>query len=547
MKKVLIIVAAALAATFSMTSCVETTESESVTALREAKVALLQAEADQARYKAMEDSITAAIKQQASAAELEALLARYQKELLQYQLEMQQKENELIGNANQHVQNLYANYTNAVTELNTLQENLFKAQLNLSKANADLLDAQTYVAEQTAIQNEAIAKAQAQIEIYNNYSGVDKGEVQKQYDALDQNTKTLLSDMVSKRTLSNQAYQDVKDYIADYYTLRNKNQGYNELETTVVLLKTIDTIRNEYSEFIKEARQTLSNKIFIVKENMTVELPADFDYTRTFTNQPNSIDYIVYSLDAEVREALIGVVEDDIDDYINTTLGEEGTATTAATGLYLDVQIAKTKLDNVNASPNATDDEKKTAQKEYDNALEALAEGEATLAEKEAGLETLNRLLKAYDDGYDAYVAELDAFAKGELVNAYFQSVIVYEEAYDKHQENENAKNALNKLINKPNIIDVQALIEEQEDIIAKAEEDIENLSLINNYIGENDDLLNAGDASKNEVLAQYIIDYITGQIAQIEEQIAVQEQIVADAKAALDAALTAGDETPAE
>ena len=547
MKKVLIIVAAALAATFSMTSCVETTESESVTALREAKVALLQAEADQARYKAMEDSITAAIKQQASAAELEALLARYQKELLQYQLEMQQKENELIGNANQHVQNLYANYTNAVTELNTLQENLFKAQLNLSKANADLLDAQTYVAEQTAIQNEAIAKAQAQIEIYNNYSGVDKGEVQKQYDALDQNTKTLLSDMVSKRTLSNQAYQDVKDYIADYYTLRNKNQGYNELETTVVLLKTIDTIRNEYSEFIKEARQTLSNKIFIVKENMTVELPADFDYTRTFTNQPKSIDYIVYSLDAEVREALIGVVEDDIDDYINTTLGEEGTATTAATGLYLDVQIAKTKLDNVNASPNATDDEKKTAQKEYDNALEALAEGEATLAEKEAGLETLNRLLKAYDDGYDAYVAELDAFAKGELVNAYFQSVIVYEEAYDKHQENENAKNALNKLINKPNIIDVQALIEEQEDIIAKAEEDIENLSLINNYIGENDDLLNAGDASKNEVLAQYIIDYITGQIAQIEEQIAVQEQIVADAKAALDAALTAGDETPAE
>ena len=57
MKKVLIIVAAAIAATFSMTSCVETTESASVTALREAKAEQLRALAEAERTRAAADSI----------------------------------------------------------------------------------------------------------------------------------------------------------------------------------------------------------------------------------------------------------------------------------------------------------------------------------------------------------------------------------------------------------------------------------------------------------------------------------------------------------
>ena len=72
MKKVLIIVAAAIAATFSMTSCVETTESETVAAMREAKLAQLQALAQQEQYKAQQDSIQAAIDRATSAAEIEA-------------------------------------------------------------------------------------------------------------------------------------------------------------------------------------------------------------------------------------------------------------------------------------------------------------------------------------------------------------------------------------------------------------------------------------------------------------------------------------------
>ena len=600
MKKVLFIVAAAIAATFSMTSCVETTESASVTALREAKAEQYRALADMYRAQAAADSIKAAAEaavQQALAAYnqavadsvaqgneqaaqefalyLEWLKMDYQKKMLELEKDMQDKEKEIAQSANNYIKYLYNRYKNQVTKLNNLNNELFMTQVNLAEANAKLLDAQAYVAEQTALYNEKIATAKAKIEIYNNYSGVDRADIEAQRDALKLNVDVLMSDMAAKRVLKEQAYQDVNDYIADYFTLRNKSLGYNELETTVALLKTIDTIRNEYKYFISSARADLNSKIFIVREKKTVELPADFDYDRTFVNQPDPIKYIVYSLDAEVREAVIDEVEMDIENYIETKLGVPGTETTAATYLYLAVQIAKTKLDNVNASPNATDAEKETAQKNYDKALEDLAEGEAKLAEKEANLVNLNRLLKAYDDGYAAYKAELSAFVDGELVKAYFQTCIDYEAAYDLYQDNQAQIEGFDDLLEAGNgtwvkgeqigtdedgnpvydyeyipgegdIIDVQQLIKEQEEAIADAEAKIEALGFIEHFDFNNSADKDNTDPAENEVLAQYLIDLITANIAQLEQEIAIQQQIVDAAKAALDEAL-ATESAPAE
>ena len=600
MKKVLIIVAAAIAATFSMTSCVETTESASVTALREAKAEQYRALADMYRAQGAADSVRAAAEaavQQALAAyhqavadsvkqdneqaaqefalRLEYLKAWYQNEILKLEEQMKDKELDIAKSANNYIKYLYNRYKNQVTKLNNLNNELFMTQVNLAEANAKLLDAQAYVAEKTALYNEEIATAKAKIEIYNNYSGVDRADIEAQRDALKLNVDVLMSDMAAKRVLKEQAYQDVKDYIADYFTLRNKSLGYNELETTVALLKTIDTIRNEYKDFISSARKNLNSKIFIVREKKNVELPADFDYDRTFVNQPDPIKYIVYSLDAEVREAVIDEVEMDIETYIETELGVPGTETTAATLLYLAEQIAKTQLDNVNASPNATDAEKENAQKKYDKALEDLAEGEAKLAEKEANLANLNRLLKAYDDGYAAYKAELSAFVDGELVKAYFQTCIDHEAAYDLYQDNQAQIEGFDDLLEAGNgtwvkgeqigtdedgnpvydyeyipgegdIIDVQQLIKEQEEAIADAEAKIEALGFIEHFDFNNSADKDNTDPAQNEVLAQYLIDLITANIAQLEQEIAIQQQIVDAAKAALDEAL-ATESAPAE
>ena len=600
MKKVLFIVAAAIAATFSMTSCVETTESASVTALREAKAEQYRALADMYRAQAAADSIKAAAEaavQQALAAYnqavadsvaqgneqaaqefalyLEWLKMDYQKKMLKLEKDMQDKEKEIAQSANNYIKYLYNRYKNQVTKLNNLNNELFMTQVNLAEANAKLLDAQAYVAEQTVLYNEKIATAKAKIEIYNNYSGVDRADIEAQRDALKLNVDVLMSDMAAKRVLKEQAYQDVNDYIADYFTLRNKSLGYNELETTVALLKTIDTIRNEYKGFISSARASLSSKIFIVREKKTVELPADFDYDRTFVNQPDPIKYIVYSLDAEVREAVIDEVEMDIENYIENTLGKPKTDKEPATLLYADVETAKTYLDNTNKDPNATDAEKETAQKKYDKALEVLAEGEAKLAEKEANLANLNRLLKAYDDGYAAYKAELSAFVDGELVKAYFKTCIDHEAAYDLYQDNQAQIEGFDDLLEAGNgtwargeqigtdedgnpvydyeyipgegdIIDVQQLIKEQEEAIADAEAKIEALGFIEHFDFNNSADKDNTDPAENEVLAQYLIDLITANIAQLEQEIAIQQQIVDAAKAALDEAL-ATESAPAE
>ena len=594
MKKVLFIVAAAIAATFSMTSCVETTESASVTALREAKAEQYRALADMYRAQAAADSIKAAAEaavQQALAAyhqamadgvkqdneqaaqefalRLEYLKAWYQNEMLELENSMNDLKKQIAEKSNQYITYLYTNYKNKVGDLNDLNEKLFIEKMNLVKANANLLDAQAYVAEQTALYNEEIATAKAKIEIYNNYSGVDRADLEAKYDELELNVDVLLSDMTAKGKLSDQAYQDVTEYVADYFTL--DGNFHTEIATTVSLLKIIDSIYSGYKGYAK-------GETLVKDDEKTVEKPSDFDYTKTFVNQPNDIDYYVYSLDADVRATVVEGVETEIDNYIENTLGKAKTDKEPATGLYADVDQAKTDLDNINKDPNASPEDKADAQKAYDDALDILAEAQAKLAKKEAALANLNRLLKAYDDGYAAYEAELSAFVDGELVKTYFQACIDYEAAYDLYMENDAQMRALNNMLynmnkagyywdyprdengdpvyvdfdqdgswdmniiwvsNESDIIDVQAMIEEQEKIITQAEAAIEDLGFI--------DDIDTDDPAENEVLAQYLIDTITANIAQLEQEIAVMQQIVDEAKAALDEALAGNDETPAE
>lgn len=541
MKKVLIIAASALAAALFTTSCVETTESESVTALREAKVAHMQALADQARYKAMQDSISAAIKNATSAAELEALLAQYENQLLSWQLDNLKKQNDLLANDNSPVSQLYTNYTTELGTLNSLKFDLFEQELALAKANADLLDAQAYIAEQTAEQNEIIANAQAQIEIYNNYGGLDSAEIKKQRDVLSMSSATLKSDEISKKLLSEEALKTFNDLVDDNYTLDLTKTVTKRahIETTVPILKTIDTIRMEYANYISTAEAELSPKTLIATNDTVIRTPSEFAYN---TQQPKEITYPIYSLEPEVRDTVIARVEDKIDET-NADVGKAKTDKESATGLYLDVDNAKTALDNaLKEGSGATDQDKADAQKAYDDAVANLNKGLAELEEMQAYLEELNRLLKAYDDAYAAYYSEMKALGSGELVNAYYQAMTAYEEAHDKCYENSAQIQALNDLLKNKELINVQRLIKAQEEKIKDAEDAIEALSALKNGF----DPEKNPDVSQSEIYAQFMIEYITEKIAQLEEQIAIQEQIVASAKAALEEAL-AGESTPAE
>ena len=581
MKKVLIIAAAAVAATFSMTSCVETNESASVTALREAKVAHLQAladqaqaMADQARWKAMKDSIDFAIKEGASAAELEALLAQYQYDLLNWQYQMQQKQNEMIGNANAHINNLYTNYSNAIGDLNDLKADLFSAQVNLSMANADLLEAQTFVVQETARQNKIIEDAQAKIDAYNAYAGVDRADIQAEYDALQTQLTIANSDKFAKGQLRLQALNDANNWIEKNYTLEligdqmsqnitDINRKENTVATLDAVYKILDTLLTEFS--LKPIRN-----YFNIADSTDRLVYATETYTPT-------LSFPIYYINYSDYESAVTALKSDsarVTGEIGVPSNATATPPVTATGAYLALENAEDALEQYEENtPAASQDEQQIAllKKAIADAQANLLDLQSKLAKIENNLKWLPELYADLEDANEAYQAELNTLDENELVVGYFNACVDYENASRVYAELIAQNDVLYDMLyqsggywdlkpildedgnqldldydgnddynwvfvpDETGLIDVQALIDEQEKTIADAQAAIEKLSQISSNFKPDD----PGDLSTNEVAAQFVVNYLTEKIAQLEEQIAVQEQIVADAKAALDAALS--------
>lgn len=133
----------------------------------------------------------------------------------------------------------------------------------------------------------------------------------------------------------------------------------------------------------------------------------------------------------------------------------------------------------------------------------------------------LGRLAEVYDD----YLAEVEGLALSDLVVAYFQSVLQYLDSEAALDELVTEQAALNKMIS--NISDIKSLIEEEQNNIEDYNKQKELLT----------DVQDAEDAKAA----------LEEKIANLEEQVAIQEKIVEAAKAALDEALAGNDETPAE
>ena len=202
MKKYLILASALFAAAVFTTSCVETVESTTVTELRNAKAAEMSAYADMIKAQAKADSVEQAahndylkaqaeyqkalaeyqkaladktnadtdlLRQQMEQSkqkfelELEELRKNYELKMLNLQIEMDRLYNESIDNTNERISTLYRNYTTEFNRLIGLKDDLNEANLDYLKADNDILDAQEYVAKETARLDALIAKSNAAI------------------------------------------------------------------------------------------------------------------------------------------------------------------------------------------------------------------------------------------------------------------------------------------------------------------------------------------------------------------------------------------------
>ena len=442
MKKTIISTGIAIIASLLFSSCVDLSESESVTALREAKSAQLQAMAGMYRTQAMADSLVAAAAADLKAAqaeyqrplteqarqrfelEIEWLAMDYEYKMLQLEYEMQNMQQQILDAADSHIQQLFQYYKTEMQELNDLKTQLHQQNSLLAKADADILNAQDYVARETARYESLIADAESEIAVLEAYQGQDLAEIRARYGKAYADYDTKYADYSIKYGEMEIAYSAIEELIQNNYSMDNI---YN---TTHEALRIMDTLSSEYGV-------TISKKRYIIYR-------PSVDYGRITYPE---VSYILYSISDADRQALY-----------------------------------------------------------------------ASLTNNPSELEIVASLFNKLNTVYTAYTDEVSSLRSHALTTAYFGACDICDAAYILQHEAYLEVEILSDMVLSGLLIDTQAEIRELKDSIDSWRVAIAQLTQIED----------AEDAKRQ----------IEDSIAQLNELIAAQEQIVALAKADLDAAL---------
>lgn len=648
MKKYLILASALFAAAVFTTSCVETVESTTVTELRNAKAAEMSAYADMIKAQAKADSVEQAayndyLKAQAEyqkalaeyekaladktnantdllrqqmeegkqkfELELERLRKQYELDMLNLQIEMDRLYNESIDNANERINTLYRNYTTEFNRLIGLKDDLNEANLDYLKADNDILDAQEYVAKETARLDALIAKSNAAIAFYESYSGVDVEEINDRLAEIAPAITVKRSEMQSRMyemTEANSAvakWFDSKYWIGDYYVTENTHPAvkiidslinhYQELGLTVslngrgisserILIKGEEVVpelvysgRGMYFTVLTYSEETIESVYADLKSNIQNYIENAYYYIQDYQSQINNkiLDYPNYESDWDdyrnrydyewnlYNEAInafnnLGLSEQEITEEYDEAQQNLWNAQDAydqavregkdLTQYKQNLQDAQERFDNADANYKiyqAFHDAQirwENFYYRYENARNVYNEIESLKQNLNSWVEELNNyqtvdydkelakvrvILGRLAEVYDDYLAEVEGWASNDLVVAYFQAVLQYLDSEAALDELETEQTALNDMLS--GIYDIKSLIEEEQNNIEGYNKQKELLT----------DVQDAEDAKAA----------LEEKIANLEEQVAIQEKIVEAAKAALDEALAGNDETPAE
>lgn len=229
----------------TLTSCVDDTESATVTAMRDAKLRQLQALADQAESQAKISAITAQMKEATSEAELAVLKAQYEKELAFYQQQKALAEQEMATGLNNHQAALYEDYTNAIDKVNVLAGDIAKESLELIKLKADSSTAAAYAKEQIIKANRNIAYQEALKKNYEALAAVDFEELKAkkaEADAAQKEKDKALNLANNSKTEAENAFTNAKADIVRRYVYQETNNN----ETVTKISETKPTHISDY-------------------------------------------------------------------------------------------------------------------------------------------------------------------------------------------------------------------------------------------------------------------------------------------------------------
>ena len=527
----------ALVASPVFTSCVDNEESPSVTQLRGAKAEQLKAAAALAQAQAAAETTLAnaeaALKdaqaayqnalaeakkaetanqeemtkqaQERFALEIAQLEAQTEMYLLQYQASIQNYKNQLEDAEYNRFNQLYSRYLNELDELIDMQRQLVNDKNQLARLEANVISQEAWNQYYIKNQERNIAAYEAQIALLKDpaYAALDENEVYAKYQVADREANLAITAFnandpsIEALVKAGSAYKEKTEAMFDYAELINK---VNNIKYVINLSSSTHGSFYYYTG----ANYNNTNGNWVSGQIYTCEVSI------SEVNKLNATKYYESNVNSWAEQ--LGKADDTKDK--NTAYGRLAAANadlTAAKALpeTTDAEKATKKQaisDAEYAIAQATDN-LASYQRLYNQAVEAQTEFTEALAAID-----VNAINKAYNEWEDAKKAQDEAYE-------------AWEEAREGVQEKQNAADALRNLYYNASI-DVEKQIKSLEASILNCKANIEEYKV----------------NSAEQTLANAKED-----IANLEAKIAVQEKVVADAKAAVDAYLATEEETPAE
>ena len=543
----------------TLTSCVDDTESATVTAMRDARLRQLQALADQEEAQAKIDAITAQMKEATSEAELAVLKARYEQELAYYQQQKAKAEQEMATGLNQYQADLYEDYNNAITKVNTLANDIAEESLDLIQLKADSSTAAAYAKEQIIKANRKIAYQEALKKNYEALTAVDIEELKaKKAEAKVAQTEKdkALNLANNSKTEAENAFTNAKADIVRRYVYQETNNN-NETVTKISETKPADpSIKFETLEPTNEvalAAYTLNDlgNSGDIDENWRTDIATTkpvkvSEESETYINQfeilASTLSQVTRLVESKVKDATddLGTEGDKSDK--NTAWGRHQQLVEtleAAQKAYNDAVKADPKGDHSNLLNRVKD-----AQEAVDTDLEKERDkfGNETLlyyqkqAEKAEAIQTkFNEAVAVFNDAtkYKTYTDRVAAIlakegkAKDAAEDAYWSAM---QELAIAEANVESISNLI------ANTMDPETLIAECDTKIALEKE---TLAIAEALIYS----VNAGGTSATEREAAYadLIENAEKKIEYLEAQKDLQQKMAEQYKSQLEASLNSG------
>lgn len=511
----------ALVASPIFTSCVDDSESASVTALRGAKAEQLKAaaalanaqaaaettlanaeaalKAAQAAYqKALADSISQSTEQAAQkfALEIQTIQAQAEKDLLELLKTINGYKNDLADADYNRFNTLNARYLQELSALITMQRQLVTDKNQLAQLEANVISTEAYNQYQIKSQERNIAAYEAQIALLKDpaYTALDRNEVYAKYMVADKEASLA-------QTAFNANDPSIEALV---------KAGADYKEKTEAMF--------DYAELISQFNNIKNIIRWSTKRGVSCSYYTGADYNNV---QSANVTGEIYTCEVSLSEVDKLTATRDYADNVEYYAGLLGKAddTKDKNTAYGVLAAANAEMTDAKALPETTDTEKATKEQAIEDAEDAIARATDALAQAQKNYDNavkeqteftealaaidVDAINKAYNEWLDAAEAQTEAFE-------------AFEEAKKAVDEKVNASNALyNLYINASS--DIEQQIVNLERNIANCKADIEEYKV----------------NSAEQTLAN-----AKEEIANLEAKIAVQEKVVADAKAAVDAYL---------